>query len=60
VVVIAIAAAIITPTTDIVNLCLFAVPAIGLYFLGVGASFLAVRMRNERAAELAAEADSDE
>jgi sec-independent protein translocase protein TatC len=60
VVVIAIAAAIVTPTTDIVNLCLFAVPAIGLYFLGVGASFLAVRMRRQRAAELAAEAEADE
>jgi len=57
VVVIFIAAAIITPTPDIVNLCIFAIPAIGLYFLGVAASFLAVRMRRKREAELAAEAE---
>ena len=50
VVVIFIAAAIITPTPDIVNLCIFAIPAVGLYFLGLGA-VLAVRMRNQRAAE---------
>ncbi len=59
VVAIFIAAAIITPTPDIVNLCIFAIPAVGLYFLGVGASFLAVNMRRKRAAELAAEADAE-
>lgn len=35
-----IAAAFITPTPDVVNLCLFALPTIGLYLLGVGAAFL--------------------
>jgi sec-independent protein translocase protein TatC len=33
-----VAAALITPTPDIVNLCLFAVPTILLYLLGVGAA----------------------
>lgn len=35
-----IAAAIITPTPDVFNLCLFAVPTLGLYLLGVGAAAL--------------------
>src|SRR3954447_22747962 len=55
VVVIFIIAAIITPTPDAVNLCIVALPAIGLYFLGVAAAFLAVRFRKQRQAELAAE-----
>jgi sec-independent protein translocase protein TatC len=54
VVIIFIAAAIITPTPDVVNLCIFAVPAISLYFLGVSAAFLAARYRRRREAELAA------
>jgi sec-independent protein translocase protein TatC len=33
-----VAAAFITPTPDVVNLCLFAVPTIFLYLLGVGAA----------------------
>ena len=37
------------------NLCIVALPACGLYFLGVGAAYLAVRMRKQRQAELAAE-----
>ncbi|MFL6234354.1 MAG: twin-arginine translocase subunit TatC [Thermoanaerobaculia bacterium] len=57
VVIIFILSAIITPTPDYVNLCIFALPAIGLYFLGVGAAFFAVRFRKqrERETELAAE-----
>jgi sec-independent protein translocase protein TatC len=55
VVVIFILAAIITPTPDIVNLCIFAVPAIGLYFLGVAAAFFAVRFRRQREVEAATE-----
>ena len=55
VVIIFIVAAIITPTPDIVNLCIFAVPALGLYLLGVGASFLAERFRKKKAAEMEAE-----
>jgi sec-independent protein translocase protein TatC len=35
-----VAAAFITPTPDVVNLCLFAVPTIFLYLLGVGAAAL--------------------
>jgi sec-independent protein translocase protein TatC len=33
-------AAVITPTPDVFNLCLFALPTIGLYLLGIGASAL--------------------
>ncbi|HVG09948.1 MAG TPA: twin-arginine translocase subunit TatC [Thermoanaerobaculia bacterium] len=40
VVIIFIVAAIITPTSDVLNLCVFAVPAILLYLLGVGAAAL--------------------
>lgn len=38
-----IAAAILTPTPDIVNLCIFALPTIGLYLLGVAAAALVSR-----------------
>lgn len=34
-------AALVTPTPDVVNLCVFALPTIGLYLLGVGAAALA-------------------
>jgi sec-independent protein translocase protein TatC len=54
VVIIFLLAAVITPTPDVVNLCIFALPAIGLYFLGVAAAFFAVRFRRQREAELAA------
>ncbi len=40
VLIIVIVAAIITPTPDVVNLALFAVPTILLYLLGVGAAAL--------------------
>ena len=36
-------AAILTPTPDVVNLCIFALPTIGLYLLGVGAAALVGR-----------------
>jgi sec-independent protein translocase protein TatC len=42
---IVIAAAIITPTPDVVNLMLFAVPMCGLYFVGVFAGLLLVMKR---------------
>lgn len=48
VVIIFIVAAIITPTPDIVNLCVFAVPALGLYMLGIAAAFVAERFRKKR------------
>jgi sec-independent protein translocase protein TatC len=38
-------AALITPTPDVVNLCLFALPTIGLYLLGVAAAALFPRRR---------------
>lgn len=45
-------AAIITPTADVVNLCIFAVPTIGLYLLGVaGAALVGRRRRAEAEAE---------
>jgi sec-independent protein translocase protein TatC len=56
VVIIFIVAAIITPTPDVVNLCLFAVPAILLYLLGVAGAFVVYRMRSKNAA---AEADAE-
>ena len=43
-----IAAAIITPTPDIVNMCIFAIPTIGLYLLGVGAAALVPRLTRRR------------
>lgn len=36
-------AALVTPTPDVINLCIFAVPTILLYLLGVGAAAVAVR-----------------
>ena len=36
-------AAILTPTPDVVNLCIFALPTIALYLLGVGAAALVGR-----------------
>jgi len=44
------AAAIVTPTPDIMNLCLFAVPALVLYLLGVGVAWLLSPGRKEAAA----------
>lgn len=54
VVIIFIVSAIITPTPDIVNLCIFAVPSLLLYLLGVGtaAVFLSRKKRRAAAAEL--------
>jgi sec-independent protein translocase protein TatC len=45
---IVILAAIITPTPDVVNLMIFAIPMILLYFLGVFASYLLVLRREKR------------
>ena len=38
---------IITPTSDVVNLCLFAIPTLGLYLVGAGAAAL-LRWRKRR------------
>lgn len=43
-----IAAAIITPTPDVFNLCVFALPTIGLYLIGVGAAAIAQGARKKR------------
>jgi sec-independent protein translocase protein TatC len=45
VVVIFVVAAIVTPTPDVMNLCIFAAPACALYFLGVAAAFLVAPKR---------------
>jgi sec-independent protein translocase protein TatC len=43
-----VAAAVVTPTPDVVNLCLFAVPTIALYLLGVGAAALVGRLKKKK------------
>ncbi len=40
-------AAIITPTPDVVNLCIFAVPTLGLYLVGVGVAWAFVPRTKE-------------
>ncbi len=45
VLIIFVVAAILTPTPDVVNLCVFALPTIGLYLLGVGAAALVTRKK---------------
>ena len=53
--VIFIIAAILTPTTDILNMCLFAAPMVGLYILSIGVAYLVHpaqrRARRERKGE---------
>jgi len=48
VLIIFVVAALITPTPDVVNLCIFAVPTIGLYLLGIGAAWAVTRGRKKR------------
>jgi len=50
-----IVAALITPTPDVVNLCIFALPTVGLYLLGVAAAWIVVRGKRKRAAEAEAQ-----
>jgi sec-independent protein translocase protein TatC len=38
--VIFIIAAILTPTTDILNMCIFAAPMVGLYLISIGIAYL--------------------
>lgn len=49
VLIIAIIAAIVTPTTDITNLILFTVPMLALYLLGAGMAWLVTRRRERDA-----------
>jgi sec-independent protein translocase protein TatC len=51
-------AALVTPTPDVVNLCLFALPTIVLYLLGVGAAALFPRRRERDVGAEAAESAS--
>jgi sec-independent protein translocase protein TatC len=51
VLIIFVVAALITPTPDVINLCLFALPTIGLYLLGVGAAALFPRRRTREGEE---------
>jgi sec-independent protein translocase protein TatC len=44
-------AAILTPTADVVNLCIFAIPTIGLYLLGVLGAAVAGKRRKEASAD---------
>jgi sec-independent protein translocase protein TatC len=49
VLIIFIVAAIITPTPDVVNLCVFAVPTLLLYLLGIAAAYVvAPKLRRSR------------
>ena len=41
-------AAIVTPTTDILNMCLFAAPMIALYALSIGVAWLVNSARKRR------------
>lgn len=54
--VIAIVAAIITPSPDAMTMLIFMAPMVGLYFVGIGVSALVVRQRKRRLAATAAEA----
>jgi sec-independent protein translocase protein TatC len=49
VVLIFVVAAFVTPTPDVVNLCIFALPTVGLYLLGVGAAALAASGKKKAA-----------
>lgn len=46
---IAVLAAAITPTTDVITMMVFAVPMVVLYLVGIGVSFLVARRREGRA-----------
>jgi sec-independent protein translocase protein TatC len=54
--VIAVVAAIVTPTPDAMTMLIFMLPMIGLYFVGIIVSAIVVRKRNKRLAEEAAAA----
>ena len=54
--IIAVVAAIITPTPDAMTMLIFMAPMVGLYFLGVGVSAVVTRRRERRLAAEAAEA----
>jgi len=43
-------AAIVTPTADILNMCIFAAPMLALYAISIGVAWLVASMRSRRAA----------
>jgi sec-independent protein translocase protein TatC len=43
--------AIVTPTTDILNMCIFAAPMVGLYILSIGVAYLVHPARRKARAE---------
>lgn len=45
--IIAIVAAVVTPTTDALTMTIFMAPLIGLYFLGIGVAYLVVRWKKQ-------------
>jgi len=51
-------AAIVTPTTDILNMCLFAAPMVGLYVLSIGIAWLVHPSRRRKRAEKRAAKDA--
>ncbi|HXZ27247.1 MAG TPA: twin-arginine translocase subunit TatC [Terriglobales bacterium] len=53
-----IVAAIVTPTTDILNMCLFAAPMVGLYALSIGIAWLVHPSRRRKRAEKRAAKDA--
>ena len=59
IVVIAILAAIVTPTPDALTMLIVMAPMIALYFAGIGVSALVLMKRNKRDKQLAAAAEAD-
>ena len=48
--IIVIIAAAVTPTSDIVNMMIFAAPLLALYFLGIGLSYIVIKSRRSKEA----------
>jgi sec-independent protein translocase protein TatC len=48
---IVVVAAIVTPTADILNMCLFAAPMLALYAISIGVAWLVTSMRRRRATD---------
>jgi sec-independent protein translocase protein TatC len=51
--VIFIIAAVITPTTDILNMCIFATPMVALYLVSIGVAWLVHPSRRKKKASAA-------
>ncbi len=59
VLIIFVVAAVITPTPDVINLCVFALPTIALYLVGVGVAWVVVPDESKSQAEQPPAADAD-